>query len=94
MHACLQANGRKFVPSNSLKFIFFFTPEGATDSARKDFLSEAQMLAAFDHSNVMGLLKVVTKSEPVLVIIPFMVNGDLKHYLKRWGSLHMHCVDG
>ncbi len=41
------------------------------------------MLAAFDHSNVLGLLKVVTKSEPVLVIIPFMVNGDLKNYLKR-----------
>ncbi|XP_064399174.1 uncharacterized protein LOC135345679 isoform X3 [Halichondria panicea] len=68
--------------------------EGATDSTRKDFLSEAQMLAAFDHSNVLGLLKVVTKSEPVLVIIPFMVNGDLKNYLKSMKKkLSIHACD-
>lgn len=64
----------------------FYTgiPEGATENVRKDFLGEAQMLASFKHSNVMGLLKVVTRSEPVLIVIPYMSNGDLKNYLKRW----------
>jgi len=41
------------------------------------------MLATFDHSNVLGLLKVVTLTEPVMVVIPFMNNGDLKNYLKK-----------
>ena len=56
--------------------------DGAGEHARKDFLGEAHMLAQFNHPNVMGLLKVVTKSEPVLVILPYMPNGDLKGYLK------------
>ena len=73
----------------------FFVPlctEGATDNARKDFLGEAQMLATFNHSNVMGLLKVVTKSEPVMVIIPFMTNGDLKNYLKRCSRINLFSI--
>ena len=56
--------------------------EGATDSTRKDFLGEAQMLAHFKHPNVMGLVGVSTVLQPVLVIIPYMPNGDLKSYLK------------
>lgn len=59
--------------------------DGANESAQKDFLGEAQMLAAFDHPNVMRLLKVVTKNDPMLVVISYMANGDLKNYLKRWG---------
>ena len=58
------------------------TTEGASESVRKDFLGEAHMLAKFKHPNVLELLKVVTKNEPILVIIPFMGNGDLKSYLK------------
>ena len=47
------------------------------------------MLATFNHSNVMGLLKVVTKSEPVMVVIPFMANGDLRKYLKRYSRINL-----
>lgn len=58
--------------------------EGASEVVRKDFLGEAHMLAKFNHPNVLGLLKVVTKSEPVLVVLPYMPNGDLKSYLRRY----------
>lgn len=57
--------------------------EGATESVRKDFLSEAHMLAQFKHANVMGLLGVVTVSEPVMVILHYMACGDLKTFLSR-----------
>ena len=40
------------------------------------------MLAHFKHPNVMGLIGVSTVLQPVLVIIPYMPNGDLKSYLK------------
>ena len=57
--------------------------EGATDSIRKDFLGEAHMLAQFKHANVMGLLGVVTVSEPVMIILHYMSCGDLKTFLSR-----------
>ena len=41
------------------------------------------MLAKFRHPNVLGLLRVVTKSEPILVILPYMPNGDLRGFLRR-----------
>lgn len=59
------------------------TTEGATDTIRKDFLGEAHMLAQFKHANVMGLLGVVTMSEPIMVILHYMPCGDLKTYLRR-----------
>jgi len=41
------------------------------------------MLAQFKHANVMGLLGVVTVSEPVMVILHYMACGDLKTFLSR-----------
>jgi serine/threonine protein kinase len=57
--------------------------EGASDVVKKDFLGEAHMLAKFSHPNVLGLLKVVTRTEPILVVLPYMTNGDLKGFLRR-----------
>ncbi len=51
---------------------------------RKGFLGEAQLLAKFgSHPNVMGLLKVVCRSTPVLVVISYMPHGDLRNYLRK-----------
>lgn len=59
------------------------------------------MLAQFKHDNVMGLLGVVTMSEPIMVILHYMPYGDLKTYLHRYGSmiddsynLCCNCIDG
>lgn len=45
------------------------------------------MLAQFKHANVMGLLGVVTMSEPIMVILHYMAYGDLRTYLRRYGSM-------
>ena len=37
----------------------------------------------FSHPNILALLGVVTVDEPVLVIIPFMKNGDLQSFLSK-----------
>jgi serine/threonine protein kinase len=59
-------------------------PDDADDRMQKDFLGEAQLLAKFGtHPNVMGLLKVVRQSKPLLVILSFMPHGDLRNYLRK-----------
>ena len=41
------------------------------------------MLLQFSHPNVLALAGVVTIEEPILVIIPFMENGDLQSLLVK-----------
>lgn len=54
---------------------------GATTEEKLDFLSEAEAMKRFDHKNVVRLLAVVTKTEPVCTVMEFMLYGDLKNYL-------------
>ena len=57
--------------------------EGASYENKRDFLGEAHLLSQFNHPNVLALLGVATVDEPVLVVIPFMKNGDLHAFLTR-----------
>lgn len=54
---------------------------GANTEEKVDFLSEAEAMKRFDHKNVVRLLGVVTKTEPVCTVMEFMLYGDLKNYL-------------
>ncbi|XP_063838807.1 uncharacterized protein LOC135087892, partial [Ostrinia nubilalis] len=54
---------------------------GASTEEKLDFLSEAEAMKRFDHKNVVRLLGVVTKTEPVCTVMEFMLYGDLKNYL-------------
>ncbi|CAG4969456.1 unnamed protein product [Parnassius apollo] len=54
---------------------------GATTEEKLDFLSEAETMKRFDHKNIVRLLGVVTKTEPVCTVMEFMLYGDLKNYL-------------
>ncbi|XP_062842969.1 ephrin type-A receptor 8 [Trichomycterus rosablanca] len=56
---------------------------GYTDKQRKDFLSEASIMAQFDHPNVIHLEGVVTRSKPVMIITEYMENGSLDSFLRR-----------
>ena len=47
-------------------------------------MDESQTMARFNHPNVMKLLGVaISKSKPLLVVMPFMAQGSLLSYLKR-----------
>nr|XP_045607313.1 atrial natriuretic peptide receptor 2-like isoform X2 [Procambarus clarkii] len=54
---------------------------GSTISEKLDFLSEAEMMKNFDHENIVRLLGVCTKTEPIYTVMEFMLYGDLKTYL-------------
>ncbi|KAK2703017.1 uncharacterized protein LOC136042185 isoform X2 [Artemia franciscana] len=54
---------------------------GSTVEEKLDFLSEAEMMKRFEHKNIVKLLGVCTRNEPVYTIMEFMLYGDLKTYL-------------
>jgi serine/threonine protein kinase len=52
--------------------------EGSSVEEKIDFLSEAEMMKRFDHTNIVKLLGVCTRNEPVYTVMEFMLYGDLK----------------
>lgn len=56
--------------------------ENATDKERVSFLNEASVMKQFDTAFVVRLLGVVSLSQPTMVIMELMINGDLKGYLR------------
>ncbi|XP_017878213.1 insulin-like receptor [Ceratina calcarata] len=55
----------------------------ASERERIEFLNEASVMKGFDAHHVVKLLGVVTRTQPTLVIMELMVNGDLKKYLRN-----------
>ncbi|XP_063228981.1 atrial natriuretic peptide receptor 2-like [Bacillus rossius redtenbacheri] len=54
---------------------------GSRTEEKLDFLSEAEVMKRFDHKNIVRLLGVCTKNEPVYTVMEFMLYGDLKTFL-------------
>lgn len=55
--------------------------KGSSREDRLDFLSEAEAMKRFDHTNVVKLLGVCLQNEPLYAIMEFMLYGDLKTFL-------------
>lgn len=64
--------------------------KGSNTEDRLDFLSEAEAMKRFDHSNIIQLLGVCLQTEPIYVVMEFMLYGDLKTYLLA----RRHLVNG
>uniref|UniRef100_A0A8D0LB24 receptor protein-tyrosine kinase n=1 Tax=Sphenodon punctatus TaxID=8508 RepID=A0A8D0LB24_SPHPU len=56
---------------------------GYTEKERRDFLSEASIMAQFDHPNVIHLEGVVTRSKLVMIVTEYMENGSLDSFLRK-----------
>ncbi|XP_011630756.1 uncharacterized LOC105422894 isoform X1 [Pogonomyrmex barbatus] len=54
---------------------------GSSTDEKLDFLSEVEVMKKFEHPNIIKLLGVCIKCEPVLTVMEFMLYGDLKTYL-------------
>lgn len=72
--AQIDENGWTAVAVKTLK-------KGSSTEDRLDFLSEAEAMKRFDHTNVIKLLGVCLQTEPIYTIMEFMLYGDLKTYL-------------
>ncbi|CAJ0608521.1 unnamed protein product [Cylicocyclus nassatus] len=55
---------------------------GSSAKAKADFLLEASIMGQFTHLNVIRLIGVVTRSEPVMIVTEYMSNGSLDHFLR------------
>ena len=66
---------------HSIRFLIYSDIEGASENDKKNFLGEAHLLLQFTHPNVLSMLGVVTIDDPVMIIFPFMKNGDLRSFL-------------
>ncbi|KJE95295.1 non-receptor protein kinase [Capsaspora owczarzaki ATCC 30864] len=55
----------------------------ADEKSRKDFESEAKLMAPFVHQNVVRLLAALVESEPHLVLLEFVQYGDLRTLLQK-----------
>ena len=51
---------------------------GSTVEEKIDFLSEADMMKRFENKNIVKLLGVCTRNEPVYTVMEWMLYGDLK----------------
>lgn len=48
---------------------------GSTMEEKLDFLSEAEVMKRLEHKNIVKLVGVCTKSEPVYTVMEFMLYG-------------------
>eukprot|EP00063_Salmo_salar_P036769 XP_014011604.1 PREDICTED: tyrosine-protein kinase SRK2-like isoform X2 [Salmo salar] len=53
----------------------------------QDFLNEAQIMRTMEHPNIIKLLAVCTKKEPIYIITELMKKGSLLEYLKSKSTL-------
>ncbi|XP_030749572.1 atrial natriuretic peptide receptor 2-like isoform X2 [Sitophilus oryzae] len=54
---------------------------GSSVEDKIDFLTEADNMKRFDHKNIVKLLGVVTKTQPLHTLMEYCLYGDLKTYL-------------
>lgn len=56
---------------------------GSTVEEKLDFLSEAEMMKRFNHKNIVRLLGVCTRNEPVYTVMEFILYGDIRFKLEK-----------
>ena len=76
------------------RIIFDLDTAGSLDDM-KDLVTESAVMRTFDHPNVLPLLGVCIDyddNDVLKIVIPFMVNGDLRNFLKdsRVGPNNTH----
>ncbi|XP_066920958.1 inactive tyrosine-protein kinase transmembrane receptor ROR1-like [Clytia hemisphaerica] len=72
-------DGRTFTASVAVKAII----EKASNQQIQDFVREAETRANFKHENVIALIGVISKEEPLSLIYEYTEFGDLHEYLLR-----------
>lgn len=55
--------------------------ENASQKVQQDFQREAELMADLQHPNIVCLVGVVTRQEPMCLLFEYMEHGDLHEYL-------------
>ncbi|XP_066300499.1 uncharacterized protein [Branchiostoma lanceolatum] len=73
--------------------------EVAVKTAKKEampddqFLKEADTMKKLQHRNIVQLLGVCTKEDPIYIITEFVCNGSLEHYLRHGEGHRLELID-
>ena len=62
--------------------------EGTSHSARKEFFREACLMNGYRHDNIVKLLGVCIKEEPLCMVFEYMEMGDLHTFLRQNAPSH------
>ena len=49
------------------------------------FLKEAQILAQYDHQNIVKLIGICSEKEPIYIVMELMLGGDFLTFLRKKG---------
>ncbi|XP_073239264.1 tyrosine-protein kinase Fer-like isoform X2 [Porites lutea] len=60
--------------------------ESVSETVKKKFLAEAEILKQYDHPNIVKLIGVCADREPVFIVMEFMPSGDFLSYLRKKGA--------
>ncbi|XP_070000872.1 discoidin domain-containing receptor 2 [Penaeus vannamei] len=71
-----EADGPRLVAMKSLR-------AGAKDATKKDFRQETRVLSRLDDPNIVRLVGVVTRADPLCMLLEYMHHGDLYQFLRR-----------
>ncbi|KAK0061791.1 venus kinase receptor [Biomphalaria pfeifferi] len=63
-----------------------------TIEEKLDFFREVDMMKSFKHENIVQLMGVCTRKEPIYAVMEFLLHGDLKTYLLSRRDLVGQCI--
>ena len=63
---------------------------GSSQETAEDFRKEMEIMMDFDHPNIVRLLGICTRDEPLYLITELMKHGDLKDYIRKARPNEMH----
>jgi serine/threonine protein kinase len=61
---------------------FPFTMQEADERDRREFLQEMELMLSLHHENVVRMHGMVSKTEPMMILLEFMNEGSLADFLK------------
>ena len=62
-------------------WIFLYTASDWSSEDMKSFLLECSKMSELNHPNVLGLVGISIEDDSPYMLLPYMVNGDLKQFL-------------
>ena len=66
----------------SLCYYVYLIQPNSSAKKKEDFLYGASIMGQFSHPNIVKLYGIVTRVDPVMIIMELMENGSLYHHLK------------
>ncbi|XP_064843030.1 NT-3 growth factor receptor-like isoform X2 [Oncorhynchus masou masou] len=82
------------IPTKDTMLVAVKSLKDPNQSARKDFLREAELLTNLQHDHIVKFYGVCVDGDPLIMVFEYMKHGDLNKFLRVHGPDAMILVDG